>query len=248
MKRIALSCLVVALSAGALRADGVDDAIAKALRQGAAEALVTLQKVESEGRGRADYTAELSMAWSDRSDLDLASKNKKSAKGAAEEAVRLAQEALKLDPKLARAHLALAVAYGKQTEFVDNSTKMALSRTIRDKALATIRLDKKEDLAYEILGRWEYGFATLNPLLKVAARVAYGALPEASLENAAKYLEQAVALAPKRISPRHQLALTYKALGEKEKARQSWEKVLALPAEDADDRAAQKEARAAIGR
>lgn len=175
-----------------------------------------------------------------------ADKLKVKAASAATNAIAAAQRATTLAPESARAHVALAVAYGKRTDYVDNSTKMSLSRQIRDEAERALALNPNEELAHHIMGRWNYGFATINPVLKLAARVVYGTLPAASLETAQRHLEQAAALNPRRLATHQYLALIYEATGTKEKAAQHWKIVLELPAGDAEERAAQKEARKAL--
>ncbi len=230
------------------QADPVGDAIAKADRQPPREALATLLEAEKTAPRRADLLAEISLSWSDCADLESDAGKKGEAKKAAQAAVDVAEKAVAMDGRNARAHLAVAVAAGKMTDFVGNAAKMKLSRQIRQEAERTIALDPEQYLAYEILGRWEYGFATLNPVLRVAAKVAFGELPPASLEAAAGFLKKATALAPKKISPHYQLALVYKAMGKEPEARAAWEKVAALPAGDAEERAAKKEAAAALRR
>jgi len=208
------------------------------------------------------FYAGLSEAWTERTDALVTaaetgaappggksgSKSGTTPAAAAENAVAAGRKAVALAPKLCRAHTALAVALGKKTDYVDNSTKMALSREIHQEAEQALALRPDDELAHHILGRWNYGFATISPLLKIAARAAYGKLPDASLEKARTHLEKAVALNPKRLATHSTLALIYKQTGDKEKARQHWEAVLALPAVDAEDRAAQRDARKALGK
>ncbi len=245
-----LAVVVFAAFVGVAQADTVEEAIARADRQPPREALKTLLHVEPQssgsGAGRAPLLAQISMAWSDTVDLD--EKNPVAAEADAKNASEAAERAVKADPGNAKAHLALSIACGKMTDFVDNSTKMALSKRIRDEAQRAIALDPKEDFAYHILGRWNFGIATLNPMLKLAARVAYGALPPASMEEAARNLEKAAALAPRRVIHHQQLALVYKAMGRREKAAEQWKIVLDLPAADSGDEAAKKEAREALGK
>jgi len=241
--------VALALCAG-LRADPV----AHADRQPPEQALRILIAAKSSvtsatsASSRADLLARISTAWADKVDRDEHRKNRAAAKEDAQKAVETAEQAVKADAKNAQAHLSLSIACGKMTDFVDNSTKMALSKRIRDEAQRTIALDPKEDLAYHILGRWNFGIATLNPVLRFAARMTYGALPPASLEEAARDLEQAASLAPRRIMHHQQLALVYKAMGQPEKAAQQWKLVLALPVVESDDAAAKKQARAALGK
>jgi Tfp pilus assembly protein PilF len=163
------------------------------------------------------------------------------------QAYHAAERAVKADPNNASAHLDLAIAAGELTDFVDNSTKMALSKQIRDEASRAIALNPDDDMAYHVLGRWNFGIATLNPVLRLAARMAYGNLPAASKEEAARLLEKAAALAPQKIMHHQHLALVYEAMGAHDKAARQWKIVLALPVVESDDHAARKEARKALG-
>ncbi len=162
---------------------------------------------------------------------------------AARRAVAKAEAAARARPKSGPAQRDLAIALGHLTDHAGNREKMELSRQIRAAALRATELDPKDPLSWEILGRWEYGFATLSPVLRLAARVVYGKLPTASLAEAARLLERSVALDPQRISPRYHLALVYDAQGRKADAHAQREALLALPARDAEDRANQAAAR-----
>ena len=229
-------------------ADPIADAIAKAKHQAPRDALKTLLRVESLAPRRADLLARISIAWSDSVDVAQANHDTRAAENASRRALETAERALKADPKNAKAHLSMAIASGRMTDYVDNTTKVALSRRVRDEAERAIELDPKEDGAYYILGRWHYGVASVNPVLKFAARMVIGALPPASMKEAARNFEKAVALVPNDIEYHHQLALTFKALGRKDKAIQQWRAVLALPAVNWNDDQVKSEARAAVAR
>jgi len=170
------------------------------------------------------------------------------AQQAARQALDLAQQAVKADPQNAQAHLALAIACGKWTDFVDAKTKIALARQIRAEAERAIALDPKLDLAYHVLGRWHLGVAGVNPFFRFGAWLTVGALPPASLEEAARNLEKAVELSPKTIIHHQQLALAYQALGRRNDAVRQWHAVLDLPATDREDEKAKHQARVALGR
>jgi len=210
------------------------------------EAVEALAAAAAREPGNAAVLARLSRAWSERAAAASRRNDKAAGRAAAQNAVAAAERAVAAGDGNAAAHLALAIALGKQTDFVDNRTKMALSRKIRAEAERAAALDPRDPLPPEILGRWKLGFATLSPVLRMAARVAYGALPEASLEEAARDLEKSASLDPKRISPHHQLALVYQAMDRPQKAAAEWRTVLALTPEDADDRESQEKARAAL--
>jgi len=158
-------------------------------------------------------------------------------------ALDLAKKAVALAPDNPKAHLALAVAYGRLTDFVDNRTKIEYSRYIKDEAAETIQLDPNEDYAYHVLGRWNYGVATLSPVLKLMARYIYGGLPDASLEDAVRDFKKAIAIAPQRIIHHHELARAYVALGQLDDARKEWQTELNLTPEDHESEQDQAEAR-----
>jgi tetratricopeptide (TPR) repeat protein len=154
-----------------------------------------------------------------------------------------ARQAETLMPENAKAHLALAVAYGRMTDFEDNRTKVEYSRYVKAEADKTLELDPKEDFAYHVLGRWNYAVATLNPVLKLIAKFVYGGMPEASLEEAVRDYKKAIELAPQRVIHHHELARAYVALGRMEDARKEWETELTLKPEDNEGINDQKEAR-----
>jgi len=225
-------------------ADPVSDAIARARHQQPREALKTLQRVESRAPHRADLLADLAIAWSDCVEVAEERQNKSLAEHAARRSYETAERALKADPNNARAHLAMAMASGRMTDYSDTAGLGTLSRRVKDEAERAITLNPNEDAAYYVLGRWYFGVASVNPFLKFAARMVIGALPPASFKEAAHNLEKAVALAPNEIEYHRQLALVYQAMGRKEKASQQWKTILKLPSIDRNDEQAKADAQA----
>lgn len=157
-----------------------------------------------------------------------------------------AKRGVALAPDNAKAHLALSVAYGRMTDFVNNRTRLEYSRLIKSEAERAAQLDPREDYAFHVLGRWHYGVANLNPLLKVLAKAVYGGLPNASNEEAVRLFKMAIEIAPQRIIHHHELARVYGALGKRDLARKEWQIVINLQPHDREDQKAQKEARAAL--
>ncbi len=149
----------------------------------------------------------------------------------------------RLAPENPKAHLALAVAYGRLTDIEDNRTKVAYSRLVKEEADKTLALDPREDFAYHVLGRWNYAVATLNPMLKLIAKFVYGGMPDASLEEAVRDYKKAIELAPQRVIHHHELARAYAALGRMDDARKEWQTELTLKPEDNEGVNDQKEAR-----
>ena len=196
-------------------------------------------------RDNAASLSRMSRAWADSVDT---APDPVAAKTAARRAFDLAEQAVKADPKNAQAHLALAIASGKWTDFVDSKTKLALSRQIRTEAERAIALDPRLDLAYHVLGRWHLGVASVNPLLRFGARLTVGALPPASMAEAVRNLEKAAELSPKTILHHQYLAQAYQAAGKHNEAVHQWRMVLELAAADREDEEAKRQARAALGR
>jgi tetratricopeptide (TPR) repeat protein len=180
------------------------------------------------------------------SDLIAQARTPDEARAYATRSLEEAQKAVALAPGNPKAHLALAVAYGRLTDFEDSRTKVEYSRYVKAEADKTLVLDPKEDFAYHVLGRWNYAVATLNPMLKLLARFVYGGMPDASLEEAKRDYGKAIELAPQRVIHHHELARVYVALGETDLARKEWEKELTLKPENNEGVNDQREARAAL--
>ena len=236
------SALLFASPAGGAQ---IDDAVQQAGRQPAREAQTALMQVEEQAPRDATTLARLSRAWADTVD---GSANRVEAQKASRRALDMAEQAVKADPKNAQAHLALAIALGKWTDYVDAKTKVAISRQIRSEAERAIALDPKLDLAYHVLGRWHLELATVNPLARLGAKLTVGNLPPASLQEAVRNLEKAAQLSPKTIIHHQQLALAYQAVGKRNEAAAQWRMVLDLPSTDREDEQAKRQARTALGR
>jgi hypothetical protein len=76
---------------------------------------------------------------------------------------------LSKDANNAKAHLNLAICYGKLTDFVSNKVKMEYAKLIRDEAQRSIDLDARDDYAWHVMGRWHFGVANLNGVLRTLA-------------------------------------------------------------------------------
>jgi tetratricopeptide (TPR) repeat protein len=149
--------------------------------------------------------------------------------------------AVQADPKNATAHLCVAVSYAKNFPFVDNKTEINWSKAMKAECETAIALDPKQDVGYYLLGRWHFGTANMNFLLKGLVKIVYGGLPKASNEEAIKNFQKAVELAPNRIIHHAALAKVYEAIGERKLELAELEKCRALKPVDRDDVDAQRE-------
>jgi hypothetical protein len=209
------------------------------------EALAFFQEAEKADPANGDILLRISQQ---ESDLISTARTPAEAEAYAKRSLAEAQRAETLEPQSSKAHLALAVAYGRLTDFEDNRTKVEDSRHVKSEAERALELNPKEDVAYHVLGRWNYAVATLNPMLKMMARFIYGGMPDASLEEAARNYKDAIALAPGRVIHHHELARVYVAMGKPELARQEWAAELSLKAEDNEGLEDQKQARGELAK
>jgi tetratricopeptide (TPR) repeat protein len=180
------------------------------------------------------------------SDLVSQTHPKEAAQKVAEQSLEYSQRAVALDDSSAKAHLSLAIAYGRMTDFVGNKEKLEYSKLIKQEAERAAELDPKDDFSWHVLGRWHAGVADTNGVLKAMAKVVYGGLPPASMEDAAKYLKKAVEIAPQRMIHRAELARVYEKLHKTELARQEWQNVLGIKPVDSQDQEYHREAKVAL--
>lgn len=169
------------------------------------------------------------------SDLISETKPEAAARKIAENALDYARRATELDPKNAKAHLSLAISYGKLTDFVGNKTKIEYSRFVREETLKAIELDPTDDFAWHVMARWHQRVANVSGILKTFAKVVYGGLPAASNEEAVKDMKKAIELAPQRMIHRTELARIYKAMHKPELAAKEWQAILQLAVTDKED-------------
>jgi tetratricopeptide (TPR) repeat protein len=160
----------------------------------------------------------------------------------AELALADAHRAEQADPNSATAHLCMAVCYLKNFPWAPNATKVAWSKAIKTECDAAIALNPREDIAYYMLGRWEFGVANMNFVVKGLTRVIYGGLPAASDAEAVRDFQKAIALAPNRIIHHSELARVYEAMGENKLAEAELQKCATLKPTDRDDMDAQTDA------
>jgi tetratricopeptide (TPR) repeat protein len=217
---------------------------AKAANNQLREALADFMEADKLRPNHADVLVRISQQTGD---LIARAPSRSEARILADTSLASAQRAVSLSPNHAKAHLALAIAYGRMTDFTSNKTKIEYSKFIRDETLKSIQLDPGNDYAWHVLGRWHAGIAGLNPVLKFFAKLVYGALPNASNEEALRFLKKASELAPARILHHQQLAIVYTTLGRLDLAREEWRTVLKLKPADDEDRQAQAEAKKVLG-
>ena len=152
-----------------------------------------------------------------------------------ETAIEYAKQAVAADPNNAIAELSLAVCYGRQAPLMDNKTKIAYSRLVKEYADKSLALDPNNDLTYNVLGSWNYELANLNPFLRALAGMIYGRLPDASFQDSVKDFQKALELNPNRLANHIGLGRAYAAVGDTAEARKELQVGLSMPDQEKDD-------------
>ncbi len=176
--------------------------------------------------------------------LDVSSKAEKKAMG--EKSLTYSKRAVAADPKNAMAQLSLAVSYGRLASYLDNKTKIAYSKLVKEHVDRSIALGPRNDLAWHVLGAWQYELANLNAVLRAIAGLVYGTLPSASNEEAVRAFKKAIELNPQRVANHVELGRTYLEMGKKAEARAALEKGLSLPDRQRDDPDVKRRGREAL--
>jgi len=151
-------------------------------------------------------------------------------------ALEYAERAVALAPNDPEAHLALAIGCGKLLPFEETKERIVISRRIKLAAERVIMLDPKNDLAWQVLGRWYLAHADLSDVERAWARVAHGTrLPPAKYEDAVRCFEKAIALNTNRLMHYIELGRTYAQMGRDADARKFLTNGLAMPETEKDD-------------
>jgi tetratricopeptide (TPR) repeat protein len=150
-------------------------------------------------------------------------------------ALDYSKQAVALAPKNALAQLGLAICYGRLAPLMDNKTKIAYSREVKEHADQALALDPGNDLTYNVLGSWNYELAGLNSFLRALAGMIYGKVPDATYQDAIKDFQKAIALNPNRLANHIGLGRAEAASGNPTDARKEIQLGLSMPSEEKDD-------------
>ena len=145
-------------------------------------------------------------------------------------AVQHARTAVDKGAGHADAHLALAVALERQSRHEGPRTRLSLVREVKAEVDRALALDPRNAEAYHVRALWHRRLAKRGPVERFVAPARGGAARGASMGEALRDLERAVALEPESVCHRVELARTWRDLGRKAEARRTLERALALPA------------------
>lgn len=155
-----------------------------------------------------------------------------------------ADKALALNSNSAAANYVRAVAASKLTEVENDNKKLVADvKDIKTYADRAISIDPNFGKAYYVLGKWNYEMLTLSWVKKAAIKVLFGGMPEATIDNAFKYMEKCKTLEPYFVLNFLDLAKAYKYDNQPAKAIAILTQLVKLPTRTSDDVALKDEGR-----
>ncbi len=129
-----------------------------------------------------------------------------------------------------------AISSGRMAIFKGGKEKLQLSKDVKNYAEKAIQLNSKNDLAYHTLARWNREVTNLSWMKKMAIKVIYDGLPEASFETAVELFQKAIRENPDYNNHHLELAETYKLMGQKDLAKKELEIAASLEPKSAKEK------------
>lgn len=151
-------------------------------------------------------------------------------------ALKNAKKATELNPRSDMGFAYFAISCGRKAIFKGGKEKLQLSKEVKIYAEKSIELNPKNDLALHTLARWNREVTNLSWVKKMAIKVIYDGLPEASFEKSVELFQRAIEANPTYNNHHLELAETYKLMGEKELAKKELEIAISLEPKSAREK------------
>ncbi len=236
MKTLLILFAVTALSAPVALSLDADEWVAKAEsleKDGKSrEALAAYTEADKLRPNRASILVKIAKQHGDLM-TEIKSDEDRKAEGAL--ALKYSRDAVRVHPKNSDSHLSVAISLGKLVEFMGNREMVEASREIKSEADTALRLDPKSDYAHHLLGRWHQKMADMGMATRAIAKIVYGGLPDASLEEALAHFKEAEELRPDRLIHKIEYGRTLAMMGRKDEAKTALAAALAMPSREKDD-------------
>ncbi|SFV35324.1 tetratricopeptide repeat protein [Thermoflavifilum thermophilum] len=139
-----------------------------------------------------------------------------------------ADSAQHLDPALSDGKLAFAEATFQQALLLGAKEKINGFKAALTAVRQVIAADSQHAQAWNLLGRIQLQLATMSVVERSAARLLFGQIPDASLQQAIYSFQQCMRLDPRMISNYYDLATAYHANGQDEQAIHTAQRALRL--------------------
>jgi tetratricopeptide (TPR) repeat protein len=146
-----------------------------------------------------------------------------------------AQKALTVNGNSSDANVVMALAMGRMALISSGDDKIKAIKDVKTYSEKSVQLDPNNYKGYHVLAKWHYEVSDLNSVEKWLVKVAYEALPKASLEDAIKYFEKSRQLNPSFLLNYLELAKAWHRKENNKKAREFLELMLKMPNKMGED-------------
>jgi tetratricopeptide (TPR) repeat protein len=236
MKTLLLLAAACMCTAGVLRAESAGELLQKARildrKLNAMEALALYQRAEKLESRNVEVLLGIARQYRHLM-ADASARQEKLRLGAL--ALDYAKRAAALAPDNSEAQSSVALSYGRLLPLESTKEQVETSRRIKAAAERALRLDRTNDIAWHVLGRWHEGYAELTGMRRTLGELLYGKLPVSTHDEAAKCFRKALEANPRRLIHYIELGRTYAQMGRDAEARQLIEQGLSMPNVDKED-------------
>lgn len=165
-------------------------------------------------------------------------------------AEQYARRAVAANPAGADGHAMLAIALGRKALALGVRDRVKYAGDVRAACLAALKADPDHAAALHVLGVWHAEIMRLNGFARFTARNFLGGrvFEEASWGEAQRLLERAVAVDPRRITHRLDLATIYRDTKQPAKARATCAAAAQLPVIELHDARYKQECAALVAK
>ena len=152
-----------------------------------------------------------------------------------EKAISYSEKLKKLFPDSSLSFTYSAISYGNVARFTKGKERLNYAKKIEEDSKKAIKLDSNNAIPYIILGAFYREVARLSWIERIFATILYGSVPSGSFEDSEQMLKKALMINPNIITANFQMALTYRAMDDKEKEKEYFQRVISLPLFDFRD-------------
>ncbi|MEP7278406.1 MAG: hypothetical protein ABI813_07180 [Bacteroidota bacterium] len=158
-------------------------------------------------------------------------------------AKKYAERALQNNPKSSEANFVMSIAIGRMALVLSGREKIAAVDQIKKYAEISIQCDPSNYKPYHVLARWHYEVSDLNFFERSVAKLFYGGVPPASLQEAIYNYEKCRSLVPDLKVNYLELAKCYHRNNQEQKALDMLNKAITMPDKIQDDIRVKEEAK-----
>ena len=162
-------------------------------------------------------------------------------------ALEAARAALEADATSFKAHSWVGIALSKVGDYEGDKATIKNSFVVQQHWLKAVELNPRDAYGFHLLGQWAFAIADLAYYKRVVASVVFATPPEASFEEALEFFTMCEELEPGATKANGlMMARTLRKLDRQAEAVDTLRRLLQAPSRDADDRAAEADARALL--